>query len=164
MYQICYNCKNLTTFDISKWQTTSALTNMATMFTNCEKLVTLDFGGFHTENVTTMADMVANCYSLKSINVSSFNTSNVVSMWHMFASTRSLTTLDLSSWDTRKVKDMVNMFINTTSLKVIYAGPNWTTETAHANDKAKASYADDFYVLGDYGMFTNSGVSDVTRV
>ena len=89
---------------------TSAVTSMASMFSGCSKLTSLDVTGFNTSAVTTMQEMFANCQSLTSLDVTGFNTSAVTSMHAMFSGCRNLTSLDLTSFDTSAVTDMYYMF------------------------------------------------------
>ena len=89
--------------------------------------------------------MFQSCSSLTNLDLSNFDTSQVTDMKFMFEYCSSLTNLDLSSFDTRKVTDMDYMFRYASALKVIYVGPNWTTDSATTTD-----------------MFNNCGVSEVT--
>ena len=84
----------------------SGVTNMRSMFSNCENLTTLDVSSFDTINVTDMNGLFYSCYSLKTLDVSNFDTSKVTDMSYMFYICNSLTALDLSSFNTSKVTDM----------------------------------------------------------
>ncbi|MBQ2329325.1 MAG: BspA family leucine-rich repeat surface protein, partial [Oscillospiraceae bacterium] len=54
---------------------TSSVTNMYQMFYDCYQLTSLDLSGWNTANVTNMSYMFYNCSSLKSLDISGFNTS-----------------------------------------------------------------------------------------
>lgn len=95
---------NLSNFD------TSDVTNMSSMFNECEKLTSLDLSNFNTSKVTNMRSMFSNCSSLTSLNLSNFDTSKVTNMNRMFNYCKKLTELNLSSFNTESVKDMGNMF------------------------------------------------------
>ena len=84
----------------------SGVTNMRSMFSNCENLTTLDVSSFDTINVTDMNGLFYSCYSLKTLDVSNFDTSKVTDMSYMFYVCNSLTALDLSNFNTSKVTDM----------------------------------------------------------
>ena len=71
----------------------------------------IDFGnGFNTDSVTNMRSMFVNCQDLTGLDVSSFNTENVTDMSRMFEGCWSLTNLELSNFNTENVTDMSRMF------------------------------------------------------
>ena len=115
MSNMFYQCNNLTSIDLSSWDTTN-VTNMSGMFYNCNKLTSLDLSNFDTSNVTTMYQMFQSCASLTSIDLSNFDTSNVTAMAYMFQSCANLTSLDLSNFDTSNVTTMYQMFYNCNNL------------------------------------------------
>ena len=104
------NIQNISNFDTSK------ITNMDSLFFECEKLDVIDLSHFNTANVTNMNRMFYGCKSLKSLNLSSFNTTNVTQMDGMFQNCENLTKLDLSHFNTVNVTRMQNMFYNCFSL------------------------------------------------
>ena len=65
------------------------------MFWNCKNLTSLDLSNFNTENVTTMNDMFSGCKNLTSLNLSNFNTENVTYMEYMFYGCKNLTDVTL---------------------------------------------------------------------
>lgn len=79
---------------------TSQVTDMDSMFYNCNSLNSVDVGGFDTSQVTDMSDMFRSCVNLMKLNLSKFDTGQVTDMSGMFASCRKLTELDLSNFDT----------------------------------------------------------------
>ena len=103
------NCSSLQSLDFSGFDT-SAVTDMASMFYSCSSLQSLDLSGFDTSQVTTMYDMFSNCSSLQSLDLSMFNTSKVTDMTMMFFYCSSLQSLDLSGFDTSQVTTMYDMF------------------------------------------------------
>ncbi|SFC76263.1 BspA family leucine-rich repeat surface protein [Ruminococcus albus] len=105
------DCNNLTALDVSSFDT-SNVTKMDFMFTFCEGLTELDVSGFDTSKVTTTVYMFAFCQNLTSLDLSGFDTSNVTEMSCMFNCCENLTTLDLSSFDTSNVLYMNSMFDN----------------------------------------------------
>ena len=109
MRSIFINCENLTTLDLSNFDT-SNVTDMGGIFHGCSNLTTLDVSNFNTINVTNMRNMFYNCQSLTTLDLSSFNTINVSEMSYMFNYCKKLTTLDLSSFNTINVTNMGSMF------------------------------------------------------
>ena len=109
------DCEGLTSLDVSNFDT-SKVTDMSDMFSYCNNLTSLGLSSFDTSNVTDMGDMFFHCDGLTSLDVSKFDTSNVTDMSFMFDFCENLTNLDLSSFDTSKVTDMSYMFENCSSL------------------------------------------------
>ena len=99
--------------------TCKGVTNMAWMFLNCSNITSLDMSNFNTSDVTTMRMTFGNCKGLTSLDVSSFDTSKVKNMYSMFENCYHLTELDLSSFDTSKVENMRNMFWGCENLTTI---------------------------------------------
>lgn len=109
MASLFSGCSSLESLDLSKLDTSNTI-EMRKMFNNCTSLVSLDLSKFNTKNVTTMSYMFAGCSSLKSLDLSTFDTSNVTDMNGMFSACSSLSMLDLSSFDFSKVTDYDYMF------------------------------------------------------
>ena len=126
MNSMFYNCNSLTSLDLSSFNTKN-VTNMGYMFQDCKSLTSLDVSSFNTENVTKMYSMFQECNSINSLDVSSFNTAKVTDMSAMFQNCKNLTSLDLSSFNTENVKYMLHMFSGCFKLKTIYASSLFTT-------------------------------------
>ena len=109
MKQMFYNCKKLTSLDLSSFNTEKA-TDMTEMFVNCIGLTSLNLSSFNTTQVTFMSGMFRGCSGLSSLNLSSFNTAQVTNMNGMFKGCNGLTSLDLSSFNTAQVAYMNDMF------------------------------------------------------
>ena len=109
------DCNSLSNIDIKSLDTSSVQT-MWNMFYGCVSLRSLDLSSFNTSNVTNMEYMFEDCYGLETINLSSFNTSNVENMGFMFRNCESLTSLNLSRFDTSNVTEMWSMFEGCESL------------------------------------------------
>ncbi len=109
MKQMFYNCKKLTSLDLSSFNTEKA-TDMTEMFGNCIGLTSLDLSSFNTTQVTFMNGMFRGCSGLSSLDLSSFNTAQVTNMNEMFEGCNGLTSLDLSSFNTAQVAYMNDMF------------------------------------------------------
>ena len=82
--------------DLSKFKT-SEITNMSSMFCNCENLKSLNISNFNTSNVITMECMFWNCKNLKELDISSFYIDNTEILDYIFWNCRSLKTLKVSS-------------------------------------------------------------------
>ena len=105
---------NATSFnDIIKYNDTSNVENMESMFESCSKLTSIPL--FDTSNVTKMTRMFYYCPSLTSIP--QLDTSNVFYMERMFAKCQSLTSIP--QLDTSNVTDMTDMFLDCVSLTSI---------------------------------------------
>ena len=115
MLDMFVNCKQLTSLDLSGWDT-SAVTNMRAVFYNCSGLTSLDLSGWDTSKVTSMYDMFNGCKQLTSLNLSGWDTGKVTDMTAMFRGCSALTSLDLSGWDTGKVTNMYAMFYSCNQL------------------------------------------------
>ena len=115
MSYMFYNCKALTTLDLSNFDT-SNVTNMSYMFNSCSGLTLLNLSNLDTSNVTTMTYMFYNCNGLTTLDVSNLDTSKVTNMQRMFYGCSGLTELDLSNFDTSNVNDMSYMFYNCKAL------------------------------------------------
>ncbi|MCR5454751.1 MAG: BspA family leucine-rich repeat surface protein, partial [Bacteroidales bacterium] len=103
--------KSLTSItDMKEYLNTENVTNMSGMFYNCKALTTLDVSKFDTKNVTNMSGMFNGCTALESLDVSKFDTKNVTNMSGMFNGCEVLTTLDLSGFNTENVTNMSGMF------------------------------------------------------
>ncbi|WP_282799172.1 MucBP domain-containing protein [Lactococcus lactis] len=104
----------------------SNVTDMAGMFADNPKLISLDLSLLDTSNVTSMINLFMNDSSLESLNVSTWNTSNVTNMFSLFQGLTSLKDIDVSRWNTRNVTDMTNLFGDCSSLTNLDLG-SWNT-------------------------------------
>ena len=116
----CYcwfeGCQDLTDIEGISNLNTEDVTDMGWMFSNCEKLASLDISSFNTKNVEYMSAMFQSCSSLTSLDLSHFNTENVEDMRALFNGCEKLTSLDLSHFNTENVTDMSGMFYDCSSL------------------------------------------------
>ena len=118
------NLVSVENFGIIGW------TDIYSMFSGCENLVSFNAGNTDTSSVTTALGMFADCVSLSSANLSTFDTSQVTVINSMFHNCNSLTTLDLSNWDTSNVGYFVNAFRGCTSLGTLLLPDNFVTSSA----------------------------------
>ncbi|MCQ2249837.1 MAG: DUF285 domain-containing protein [Bacteroidales bacterium] len=111
---------------------TRYVTDMCSMFENCEKLEKLDLSGFDTSNVEDMTCMFCECKSLKEVNLRGVNTGKVELFKEMFSGCESLESIDLSGFDTRKSFDMTEMFVDCENLETIYASDTFVAKESEA--------------------------------
>jgi len=109
---------------------TSDVTDMHSMFCNCEAMKTLSLTNFNTSNVTNMNMMFGNCTALTELDISTFLTPNVTDMSMMFSGCSSLTELNVTNLDTHKVTEMNFMFMGCSALKTIFCTNDWSKSTA----------------------------------
>ena len=110
------DCNSLEELDLSSFDT-SKVTDMKCMFKDCNSLEELDLSSFNTGKVTDMSSMFSDCNSLEELDLSNFNTGKVTDMGYMFSNCNSLEELDLSSFDTSEVTYMKCMFKDCNSLE-----------------------------------------------
>jgi surface protein len=92
------------------------VTNVNSMFYNCNKLETVDLSKFDTSNVTIFANLFYQCNKLKTVNLSNFDTRNATNLQTLFYHCNKLETVDLSNFDTRNVTTVSSMFYYCSSL------------------------------------------------
>ena len=73
-------------------------TNMNKMCYDCKALTSLELSGLDTSNVTTMWGMFSGCSGLTSLDVSGWDTSNVTDTSNMLGLCQSLTSLKWTNW------------------------------------------------------------------
>ena len=116
MNSMFYDCEALTQLDVTKFDTRN-VTKMSYMFYGCSALTRLDVSKFNTQNVTDMRSMFSDCEALTQLDVSElFDTKNVTYMSNMFAKCVALTQLNVSKFDTQNVTDMHYMFFDCRAL------------------------------------------------
>lgn len=97
------NCNQLTHLDLSSWDT-SNVTNMSGMFTDCSALLTLIIKDFNISNVSTFASMFVRCTSLTSLDLSGWENGNDTEAYYMFGTCSALMFLDMRKFDFTKIK------------------------------------------------------------
>ena len=101
--------------------------NLSYMFANCTNLKAVEhINWWRTGNVTDMQSMFANCESLTSINMSSWDTPRVTNYGFMFAGCTNLETVNIRHFDIREDASVTFMFQNCPSLKTIYCYEDWS--------------------------------------
>ena len=104
------------------------------MMENLQSITGLNY--LNTSQVTNMASMFSYCYELTSLDLSSFNTSRVTNMGSMFHGSYNLRTIYAGSgWSTAAVTYSANMFFNCPSL---VGGQGTTYSESNPKDKTYA--------------------------
>ena len=99
-------------------------------FYNCYKLTEIEnISYLNTSEMTDMGSMFRNCNRLQSLDLSNFNTAKVKHMDYMFNWCETLQSLDLSNFNTAMVKEMNLMFANCSKLQSIIIGKDFTTKS-----------------------------------
>lgn len=123
---------NLSEIDLSRFTTkdgdgNAVVTNMSSMFENCTKLVSINFGdNFDTSAVTNMSKMFAGDVRLEELDLTGFKTEAVTDMSEMFQAT-AVYELDLSKFKTPALTNMKNMFAECASLETLTFGDDFDT-------------------------------------
>ena len=119
MKKMFTECNAVTALDLTSFRT-SRVTDMTNMFWGCKKLTNIaGLPQFDTSQVTTMSGMFCDCSSMTSLDLSTFNTSHVTDMSGMFSGCSSLSTLNTGSFNTSNVTTMAAMFSKCSSLRSI---------------------------------------------
>lgn len=100
-----YNCINLQSLDVSKWETENwAVTSLSQTWYGCYSLPELDVSNWNTKNwaVTNMGSTWYANYSLRSLDLSGWDTSNwqVTTLVTCWSYCESLTSLNVKGWNT----------------------------------------------------------------
>ena len=104
---------------------TSKVTNMSQMFRNCSNLTSLDVSNWDTSKVTSMYYTFQECNKLTQLDLSNFNTNKVISLMGTFYNCSNLISLDVSNWDTSNVNTMNSMFWRCYRLRILNGTNNW---------------------------------------
>ena len=91
---------------------TSNVITMEAMFYFCRRLTTIDLTPLNTSNVTSMNEMFRGCSGMTSLDLTPLDTNNVTDISGMFHGCSGLTNLDLTPLDNGLVTDMSRMFYN----------------------------------------------------
>ena len=121
------DCTQLESIDLRNLKTDNT-TTMSYMFAKCKSLPSLDLSTLNTENLTEMRGMFIGCEALNSLKLDNFNISKVKFLDSAFYGCKSLTTLDLSSFSTHDYQEMSFLFWDCSNLKTINVSELWNSE------------------------------------
>ena len=93
-----------------KYSFPSELTNINSMFCDCNSLTKIDLSKLNANNIINMRNIFRGCYSLLNVDLSNLNSHNVTDMSDMFYECNSLKNIDLSNFNAQKVTNMRNIF------------------------------------------------------
>ena len=118
-------CTKLKTVNTTNWDLSSC-TDISFMFQNCSSLTSLDLSSWDTSKCTTLQGMFYGCSSLISLDLSLWNTSSVTSLYQTFINCSSLLNLNVTNWDTGNVSAIAYAFQGCSKLKTLDLS-YWTT-------------------------------------
>ncbi|WEV72233.1 BspA family leucine-rich repeat surface protein [Bifidobacterium sp. ESL0790] len=110
---------------LDTWNASSALNNMAEMFTNDSALTSVDLSGWDLSGVTHMNELFFGDGSLKTIKGLNKKTGQLADAGQAFFGCESLESLDLTGWDTSALTDMNRMFFDTYALTELKGVGAW---------------------------------------
>ncbi|WP_421000218.1 bacterial Ig-like domain-containing protein [Carnobacterium maltaromaticum] len=147
---------------ITGYLDTSNVTNMNSMFYGAENLTTIDVSNWNTSKVTTMGGAFFGT-DLSVLDVSQWNTSNVTSMNNMFSNMSKITALDVSNWDTSKVTSMVLMFSNSPSLSELDFSSWDTSNVIKMDSMLSTGSVLRSLIVGEKSIFfANAGLKEIS--
>ena len=94
-YQMFYNCTSLTSLNFNVYSGTIKIYKIASMFSHCESLTSLDITNFLITSTTDTSRMFESCHSLISLDLSNFKNGDLVNCEKMFYDCPSLIYVDL---------------------------------------------------------------------
>ena len=116
-------CVNLASIEGLEYLNTTEVTSMNQMFLNCQNLTSLDVSHFETSKVTDMRAMFSYCMKLKSVvDLSNFDTSNVTDMGSMFKETRPSEIIFGSKLNTTNLSSYESMFQSYSPRQITFTG------------------------------------------
>jgi len=92
------NLKYIISIDLSHLDS-SKITNMNSLFKDCNSLETIIFTGFNTSIVSNMSEIFSGCSALKELDLNNFITNSVTDMNKMFYGCDNLKYLDISQFN-----------------------------------------------------------------
>ena len=99
MRSLFCNCNSLKSVDVSNFNT-SQVENMEYVFDDCHNMTSIgDISNWDTGNVITISRMFSNAQKLTSLDLSKWDTSLIYNMYEAFYNCSSLKSLDISNWD-----------------------------------------------------------------
>ena len=111
-------CTKLKTVNTTNWDL-SFCTNISFMFQNCSSLTSLDLSNWNLPKLTTMREMFSGCTALSNLIMPKCEAPLLSNMQHMFASCTSMTELDMSEFVPKKLISIGYMFSKCSKLEYI---------------------------------------------
>lgn len=151
---IFYYCRNLTSFDCSRFQ--SPLVNVDGAFSECRKVVLSNVNSINLSQCTQMYNTFKFVKSITDSNLNDWDFSNMQILADVFTGV-DLGTLDLSGWDMSNIIDISGLF---SSAKGTLNITGWNTASLQGAGNAFSSTNLILDVpLLDFGSYKNTGLS-----
>ena len=117
----CY-CNGLTSIDLSDAGRDTVITNIDSMFRDCNYLTSVNMDNFNASGVTQPTTLFYGCYTLTSLDLSTMKLGTITSINTMFYNCRALKHLDIRNFDFTSVTNTNNAFYNVpTDCEIIVA-------------------------------------------
>ena len=156
-----HQCLLLETVNASLWDTVH-VENMSRMFSECQKLKTLQgIENWKTNNVINMSSLFYGCSFLfpKFPDISSWNTQNVKDISKMFSGCKALP--DISKWNLNSLEDMNNLFSKNSRITEIRFISNWKNLKSVTNMSFLFSECEKLRIIPDLSNWDVSSVKDM---
>lgn len=124
---------NLQSIDFGNAVSTSDVTDMSHMFSECTGLEALDLSGFDMSHVENISCMFYHCESLRNVKISGWDTSAVRLMDKLFAYCSSLEALDARWLNTSRATNLSNLFYCCKSLTNLNLSSFDTSQNLYLN-------------------------------
>lgn len=139
---------NITKLNVMR--NTYNVTNMNSMFRECQYLTSIDISDWNTSQVDNLNEMFFKCENLDTVVMKNWDVSNVQYTMNMFFDCTKLRVLDLSGWNLTydRLVNHSDMFYNCTNLeKIILIGSGNDTQTIIENALSDAGLFDQVEIV-----------------
>jgi len=141
---------------------TSDVTDMGSLFSNCQSLATIDFSKFETSNVEIFEALLCECRVLDLSDLSFLKVENATKLNGMFAGCKLLVNADLSSWETENATSVYAMFEGCINLETVKLPDHFVTKKA--NNTSNMFHNCKKLKTIDISKFDLSGVWDINSM
>ncbi len=148
-----FNCEKLQEPGMSMWPSDS-VKKCSFMFNCCRSLVKLNLSSMGVTNIKNLNYMFADCSELRDLDLAGWNTSNTTDMCRLFAGCTSLETLNLTGWHINEYTDTDSM-VTGVPFSVRMITDDETAERMHPQKRKEAS---EFYILKGDMFYHGNGV------
>ncbi len=131
------DCDGLTSLDLSSFDL-SKVKNMSYMFSSCDKLETVVFGETDALDVTDMSYMFKDCKKLKAADFSNVSAGSIRDMSYMFYGCSSLQRLNFGKFNTALLQNLDYTFRDCSNLERIYVGEKWSIKAVASGNSTFA--------------------------
>ena len=131
------NCDSLRTLDLSSFDL-SKVKNMSYMFDECDSLESVIFGETSALSVTDMSYMFNNCRRLEFADFSNVSIGSIRNMGYMFCNCMSLQKLNFGKFNTALLQSLEHTFSGCMNLERIYVGEKWSIKAVASGNSTFA--------------------------